>query len=85
MLNSKCIVKFSIFQPKEMDVQDLQDLQNRGWAKVGGSMLKRMNKLGTQKYAQKDCENYDSKLECIMHSVCFTQNILPHTVSYFII
>ena len=56
------IVKLSIFQPKELDVQDIQDLQNRGWTKVGGSMLKRMNKLGTQKYAQKDCENYDSKL-----------------------
>ena len=62
MLNSKCIEKFSILKPTEMEAQEIQDLQNRGWTKVGGSMLYHIPQLGTQKYAQKDCENRDSKL-----------------------
>ena len=55
-------MKLSIFQPKELDVQDIQDLQDRGWAKVGGSMLFHGVTPDTQKNAQEHCENLDSKL-----------------------
>ena len=55
-------MKLFIFQPKELEAQEIQDLQNRGWAKVGGSMLFHVDTPDTQKNAQEHCENLDSKL-----------------------
>ena len=46
----------------EMGAQDIQDMQNRGWAKVGGSMLFHVAKPETRNKAQEHCVKHDSKL-----------------------